>query len=86
MIEAANGKCLPAVDIFAMTLKFLKDKATEQLHRQNESSSANKAIQWIITVPSIWTDAAKDVMRKAAIKVLFVVDQDLFLDNICSLY
>ena len=84
MIEAANGKCLPAVDIFAMALKFLKDKATEQIHKEDISCLPNKRIQWIITVPAIWTDVAKDVMRKATIKVLFIVNQDLILNTICS--
>ena len=69
MIEAANGKCLPAVDVYAMALKFLKDKALEQINKEGISRLSNKRIQWIITVPTIWTDVAKEVMRKAAKKV-----------------
>ena len=69
MIEAANGRCLPAVDVYAMALKFLKDKALEQIHKEEISHLPSKNIQWIITVPTIWTDVAKDVMRKAANKV-----------------
>ena len=71
MIEAANGKCLPAVDVFAMALKFLKDKAVEQIHKS--SHLPNKKIQWIITVPTIWTDVAKDIMRQAARKVSVIL-------------
>lgn len=70
MIESANGNCLPAVDVFAMALKFLRDKAVEQINREELSHLPNKKIQWIITVPTIWTDVAKDVMRKAATKVI----------------
>ena len=69
MIEAANGKSLPAVDVFAMALKFIKDKALEQINKEDISCLPNKRIQWIITIPTIWTDVAKDVMRKAAKKV-----------------
>ena len=69
MIEAANGKSLPAVDVYAMALKFLKDKALEQISKQDISHISNKRIQWIITVPAIWTYVAKDVMRNAAKKV-----------------
>ena len=72
MIEAANGKCLPVVDVFAMALKFIKDKAVEQLHKNVIHHFSNVNIKWIITVPAIWTDAAKDVMRKAAKKVIII--------------
>jgi len=50
-----------------MALKFLKDTALEWMQKLAEIPS--KRIQWIVTVPAIWSDAAKDVMRKAAMKV-----------------
>ena len=67
MIESASGKYVPAVDVFAMALR---DKAVEQINREELSHLSNKKIQWIITVPTIWTDVAKDVTRKAAAKVI----------------
>ena len=51
-----------------MTLKFLKDTALEQVDKLTEHPC--QRIQWIVTVPAIWSDAAKDVMRKAAMKVI----------------
>jgi len=50
-----------------MALKFLKDTALEWVQKLAEIPS--KRIQWIVTVPTIWSDAAKDVMRRAAMKV-----------------
>ena len=50
-----------------MALKFLKDTALEWVQKFTEISS--KRIQWIVTVPAIWSDATKDVMRRAAMKV-----------------
>ena len=66
-IEAANGKCLPAVDVYAMTLKYLKDTALEWIKK----ITGHPKIQWIVTVPAIWSDAAIDTMRKAAMKVIY---------------
>ena len=72
MIEATNGKSLPVVDVFAMALKFIKDKAVEQICKREIIHPSNRKIHWIVTVPTIWTDAAKDVMRKAANKVIII--------------
>lgn len=62
MITAANGKQLPAIDVFAMTLKFLKDTALEWCKSFDN-------VRWIVTVPAIWSDSAKEMMRKASDKV-----------------
>ena len=53
-----------------MTLKFLKDTALEWVEKITEHSC--RKIQWIVTVPAIWSDAAKDTMRKAAMKVIYI--------------
>ncbi|XP_065885763.1 heat shock 70 kDa protein 12A-like isoform X2 [Dysidea avara] len=66
-IQAANGKCLPAIDVYAMTLKYLKDTALEWMDKMFKYPG--RSIQWIVTVPAIWSDAAKEIMRKAAEKV-----------------
>ena len=50
-----------------MTLKYLKDVALEWIDKLYGNSVGN--IHWIVTVPAIWTDAAKEVMRRAAAKV-----------------
>jgi len=50
-----------------MTLKYLKDTAIKWLDEQFQYPA--RKIQWIVTVPAIWSDAAKEIMRKAAVKV-----------------
>ena len=61
-----------------MTLKYLKDTALEWVQRLSAPSSVLR-IKWIITVPAIWTDVAKDVMIKAAMKVNFTVKAQCFV-------
>ena len=62
-----NGKTVPLIKVFALSLKYIKDKALSGL-RKNFNNPGRK-IQWIITVPAIWSPAAKQTMRKAAIEV-----------------
>ena len=59
---AANGEQLPAIDVFAMTLQFLKDTALQWCKSHDK-------VKWIVTVPAIWSDAAKEMMRNASDKV-----------------
>ena len=59
-----------------MTLKFLKDTALEWIHKHTEHPY--QKIQWIVTVPAIWSYAAKETMRKAAMKVNFIAILNLF--------
>ena len=67
-ITAANGLELPAIEVFAMTLQYLKDTA---LHMPGCESTDK--VKWIVTVPAIWSNAAKEMMRKASDKVCYCI-------------
>ena len=45
-----------------MTLQYLKDTALPWCELTDN-------IKWIVTVPAIWSDAAKQMMRKASDQV-----------------
>ena len=62
-----NGKTVPLVDIFAHSLRYIKEQAMKGL-RDNLDNPGRK-VQWILTVPAIWSAAAKQTMRRAANKV-----------------
>lgn len=62
------GKELPAVDIFSHAIKYLKDHMINE-HRNRGTSIEDSDIHWVLTVPAIWDDPAKQFMRKAAGKV-----------------
>ena len=66
-IKAENGRELPAITVIAITLEHLKDLVLKQLLEQVENP--NRRIKWILTVPAIWSPAAKQIMREAAEKV-----------------
>ena len=73
MLEAANGKTLKALDVFSHSMRYLKDKAIHVLKSNTGDKGLRVAdIQWVLTVPAIWSDAAKQFMREAAYKVRYL--------------
>ncbi|XP_010131773.1 PREDICTED: heat shock 70 kDa protein 12B-like, partial [Buceros rhinoceros silvestris] len=73
-LEAVNGKKMQALEVFAHALRFFKQHAVQLLfpHRwlrdQCPSLPERDAIRWVITVPAIWKQPAKQFMREAAYK------------------
>ena len=58
-----------------MTLQFLKDTALQWCNGYDKT-------QWIVTVPAIWSDSAKGMMRNASDKVCFDIDIKILMRNI----
>jgi len=65
-LKAANGKTFPAVQVFAHSLRFFKEHALQELSDQSATQIINDDIRWVITVPAIWRQPAKQFMREAA--------------------
>ncbi|XP_043911898.1 heat shock 70 kDa protein 12A [Protopterus annectens] len=65
---AANGKKVKALEIFAYALQFFKEQALKELSDQTGSEFDNNDVRWVITVPAIWKQPAKQFMRQAAYK------------------
>ncbi|XP_061914891.1 heat shock 70 kDa protein 12A isoform X2 [Entelurus aequoreus] len=67
-LQAANGKRVKALDIFAYALAFFKEQALKELSDQTGCEFDNNDVRWVITVPAIWKMPAKQFMREAAYK------------------
>ncbi|NXC07266.1 HS12B protein, partial [Orthonyx spaldingii] len=67
-LEAVNGKKMPALEVFAHSLRFFKQHAVQELKDQCPSLPESDAIRWVLTVPAIWKQPAKQFMREAAYK------------------
>ncbi|XP_015269508.1 PREDICTED: heat shock 70 kDa protein 12B [Gekko japonicus] len=65
-LEAVNGKKVLAWEVFAHALRFFKRQAMQELKDQCPSLPEKDAIRWVITVPAIWKQPAKQFMREAA--------------------
>ena len=66
-LKAANGKELPAIKVIMITLEHLKSLILKDIDEQ--IPHPNMRIQWILTVPAIWSEGAKQMMRQAAEEV-----------------
>ncbi|XP_030905853.1 heat shock 70 kDa protein 12A-like isoform X1 [Melopsittacus undulatus] len=66
-LKASNGKMLPALKVFSESLRYLKDHALNTIQEASfETVYSNEEITWVITVPAIWSAAARQFMRLAA--------------------
>ncbi|XP_069123375.1 heat shock 70 kDa protein 12B-like isoform X2 [Argopecten irradians] len=69
-ITDESGKSLPAMRIFSKSLEFLVRNAVSQINRAIHQTSqlSEKDITWVLTVPAIWNEPAKQFMREAAVE------------------
>ena len=73
MVKAANGKHVKAMTVFSRSIRYLKDEALKVICQRTGDDYYNVSdIQWVLTVPAIWTPAAKQFMREAAYEVNFL--------------
>ena len=66
-IAAMKGKSLPAITVFTKALQYMREIVLTDLNKQVHYP--NRRILWILTVPAIWSHAARQVMRIAATEV-----------------
>ncbi|BES99519.1 heat- shock protein [Nesidiocoris tenuis] len=62
-VMAANGRALPAMMVYAHTLGYLKSHVVRELTDQGFRPTA---VRWVLTVPALWTQQAKQFVREAA--------------------
>ncbi|XP_045210214.2 heat shock 70 kDa protein 12A-like [Mercenaria mercenaria] len=66
-IDDATGKALQAKTVFSLSIRYLKDDLMDMSKRQLlDQHLMETDIHWVLTVPAIWNDVAKQFMRDAA--------------------
>uniref|UniRef100_A0A3B4GSW5 Heat shock protein family A (Hsp70) member 12B n=1 Tax=Pundamilia nyererei TaxID=303518 RepID=A0A3B4GSW5_9CICH len=65
-LEAVNGQKVRAIDVFAHALRFFREHALKEVKDQSSSVLEGDEIRWVITVPAVWRQPAKQFMREAA--------------------
>lgn len=58
-------KVMAAMKVFGESIKYLKDHLLDTLTTQG-TTVVNDDIHWVLTVPAIWKDNAKQFMRECA--------------------
>ncbi|XP_056013062.1 heat shock 70 kDa protein 12A-like [Ostrea edulis] len=74
-IEDITGKKMNAMDIFSMSIKHLKNSMMDMMNKKIAFKILEKDIDYVLTVPAIWGDAAKMFMREAAVNAGILSDQ-----------
>ena len=66
-----------ALDVFAESIKYLKTHALSELEKYEQGLIRTRDIQWVLTVPAIWEDSARQFMRLAAQQVRKAIYKNL---------
>lgn len=69
MLHASNGTSVSAMKIFSITLRYFRDHAIQELRDATGTKLGAEDIRWVVTVPAIWRQEAKQFMREAAYQV-----------------
>ena len=62
------GRPLPAMEVFALAIGYLVESLVK-VGQDTTSGLSKDDFQWVITVPAIGSDSAKQFMREAAAQV-----------------
>ncbi|XP_052779624.1 heat shock 70 kDa protein 12A-like isoform X2 [Mya arenaria] len=65
-IEDETGKKGKAHTVFAIAIRYLKDDLSSIINDRISGVFKPDEIVWVLTVPAIWDDGAKQFMREAA--------------------
>ena len=77
MVKAANGDNFPALKIFSHALNYFRQHAIRELTDVQGAKVAADDIRWVLTVPAIWRQQAKQFMREAAYQVLLLIKKTM---------
>jgi hypothetical protein len=67
-ITDENGKQYSLRTVFKESISFLKRHALDEIAKK--TTIKEEDIFWVLTVPAIWSEPAKQLMRAAALEVL----------------
>jgi molecular chaperone DnaK (HSP70) len=66
MVNSLTGTKKPAMDVFVYMIKSLKHHCFSAVELEQVDKLIDTEIQWVLTVPAIWSESAKDFMREVA--------------------
>ncbi|XP_052267240.1 heat shock 70 kDa protein 12B-like isoform X2 [Dreissena polymorpha] len=67
-VEDVKGRHVPATLVFGRSIQYIKEHILHHM-LENGVDYIEDDTKWVITVPAIWTDRAKGLMREAATEV-----------------
>lgn len=68
MIKDEMDKKFQAINVFSLSIAYLVENMLSTCQNAIAGGICKSDIHWVLTVPAIWSDAAKQFMREAAEK------------------
>ncbi|WAR07808.1 HS12A-like protein [Mya arenaria] len=69
-LQDQTGKEMKAIDVYSIVLQYFHKRCMEHVVHvksdQNIQGLSSKQILWMLSIPAIWTDSARQFMREAA--------------------
>ncbi|KAJ6226942.1 alpha kinase/elongation factor 2 kinase [Anaeramoeba flamelloides] len=78
-IRSFSGEEWSIIKVLSGVFKFINQKFIESVNESNSKinlSINNDTTQWVLTVPAIWEDKAKEIMRRAFFQAGLISSQD----------
>lgn len=76
---------MPAIDVFAKSIKHFKDHFIDALLTRNYNMAYEKNdFTWVLTLPAIWDEPAKQFMQEAAEKGSSVIIFEIQFVQYCQ--
>ena len=69
LLNDVSGKTMSAKTVFTSAIKFIRESALKIMKKRGVPYSSENEINWVITVPAIWSNKAKQFTREAAVAV-----------------
>ena len=63
---------MPALNVFSECIRYLKHHCMEEA-KEKDVQLTEMDTHWVLKVPAIWDDSAKQFMREAAVQVRFII-------------
>ena len=60
---------MKALTVFSESIRYIKQAAINSINKAQAVTIDESSIQWVLTVPAIWGESAKQFMRQAAYQV-----------------
>lgn len=86
--DITEKKEMLAIDIFSLSIKYFRDLMVYTVDKKGIGVKTTD-IRWVLTVPAMWSDPAKQFMTEAAQKVdtlfilLLLIEVLLYVINLC---
>ncbi|KAL4224270.1 hypothetical protein ACF0H5_017724 [Mactra antiquata] len=72
MVEDQLSQPLPLFDVMTLFIGELKKHCLQKIKGKRQTTIDEKETLFVVTVPAIWSESAKEFMRKAAIAVRII--------------